>query len=59
VRVDPARLKATAGGGCTWADVDRQTQAFALAVTGGLVSTTSIARFTLGGGIGGLMRKAP
>ncbi|MEA2410966.1 MAG: hypothetical protein QOC77_1527 [Thermoleophilaceae bacterium] len=57
VRVDPARRTATAQGGCTWADFDHETQAFGLAVTGGLVSSTGIAGFTLGGGIGWLMRK--
>jgi FAD/FMN-containing dehydrogenase len=58
VRVDPARRTAVAEGGCTWADFDHATQAFGLAVTGGLVSSTGIAGFTLGGGIGWLMRKA-
>ena len=57
MRVDPARRTAVAEGGCTWADFDHETQAFGLAVTGGLVSTTGIAGFTLGGGIGWLMRK--
>src|SRR3954447_17740535 len=57
VRVDPERRTAVAQGGCTWADVDHETQAFGLAVTGGLVSSTGIAGFTLGGGIGWLMRK--
>ena len=57
VRVDPARRTAVAEGGCTWADFDHETQAFGLAVTGGLVSSTGIAGFTLGGGIGWLMRQ--
>jgi FAD/FMN-containing dehydrogenase len=57
VRVDPERRTAVAEAGCTWADLDHETQAFGLAVTGGLVSTTGIAGFTLGGGIGWLMRK--
>jgi FAD/FMN-containing dehydrogenase len=57
VRVDPQRRTAIAEGGCTWADFDHATQAFGLAVTGGLVSTTGIAGFTLGGGIGWLMRQ--
>jgi FAD/FMN-containing dehydrogenase len=57
VHVDPARQVAVASGGATWADFDHETQAFGLAVTGGLVSSTGIAGFTLGGGIGWLMRK--
>src|SRR6185312_16259612 len=36
---------------------DHETQAFGLAVTGGLVSSTGIAGFTLGGGIGWLLRE--
>jgi FAD/FMN-containing dehydrogenase len=57
VHVDPAGRTAVAEGGCTWADFDHETQAFGLAVTGGLVSSTGIGGFTLGGGIGWLMRK--
>jgi FAD/FMN-containing dehydrogenase len=50
VRVDPERRTAWAQGGCTWADVDRETQAFGLAVPGGVVSETGIAGLTLSGG---------
>jgi FAD/FMN-containing dehydrogenase len=57
VRVDPAAGRATAGGGAVWADVDHETQAHGLATTGGLISTTGVAGFTLGGGIGWTMRK--
>jgi FAD/FMN-containing dehydrogenase len=57
VRVDPSARRATVGGGAVWADVDHETQAHALATTGGLVSTTGVAGFTLGGGIGWTMRK--
>jgi hypothetical protein len=57
VRVDPTGLRATVGGGAVWADVDHETQAHGLATTGGLVSTTGVAGFTLGGGIGWTMRK--
>jgi FAD/FMN-containing dehydrogenase len=56
VRVDPAKRTARAQGGVTWQGFDKETQAFGLAVTGGLVSTTGIAGFTLGGGIGHLAR---
>src|SRR6201995_2327480 len=55
VRVDPAAKRATVGGGAVWADVDHETQAHGLATTGGLISTTGVAGFTLGGGIGWLM----
>ena len=50
IRVDPARRTARAEGGVTWGEFDRETQAFGLATTGGIVSTTGIAGLTLGGG---------
>ena len=57
VRVDPNRRRIVAQGGALWQDVDAEAQAFGLALTGGLVSTTGIAGFTLGGGIGWLVRR--
>ncbi|NVM93658.1 FAD-binding oxidoreductase [Arthrobacter wenxiniae] len=57
IRVDPARRRVAAQPGCTWKDLDAETQQFGLAVTGGLVSSTGIAGFTTGGGIGWLVRK--
>jgi FAD/FMN-containing dehydrogenase len=57
IEVDPASATAVAEGGVLWSELDAATQEHGLAVTGGLVSTTGIAGFTLGGGIGWLMRK--
>jgi FAD/FMN-containing dehydrogenase len=56
-RVDPAAQRVVAQPGLQWRDLDAETQAFGLASTGGLVSTTGVAGFTLGGGIGWLVRK--
>ncbi|WP_129112727.1 FAD-binding oxidoreductase [Halegenticoccus tardaugens] len=57
VRVDLSTRTVRAGGGATWADVDRETQLFGLATPGGVVSDTGIAGLTLGGGLGHLRRK--
>ena len=51
------RRTARAEGGATWADFDHETQAFGLACTGGIASSTGIAGLTLGGGLGYLNRK--
>jgi hypothetical protein len=56
IRVDLQPGTVRAGGGATWGDLDRETQAFGLAVPGGIVSTTGIAGLTLGGGQGWLRR---
>jgi len=57
IAVDPEARTVTVEGGVTWGELDAATQEHGLAVTGGLVSTTGVAGFTLGGGIGWLMRK--
>jgi FAD binding domain/Berberine and berberine like len=57
LRVDPVRRTARAEPGVTWAEFDRETQAFGLATTGGQISTTGIAGLTLGGGWGYLARQ--
>jgi FAD/FMN-containing dehydrogenase len=56
IQVDPVARTARAGGGVTWAELDRATQEHGLATTGGAISSTGIAGLTLGGGIGWLMR---
>ena len=56
-RVDAAHHRLWVQGGATWADVDRETQLFGLASPGGLVSSTGVGGFTLGGGIGWLTRQ--
>jgi FAD/FMN-containing dehydrogenase len=55
VQVDPGARTAWAQGGATWGIVDRETQRWGLAVTGGMISSTGIAGLTLGGGLGWLM----
>jgi FAD/FMN-containing dehydrogenase len=57
VRVDPASKRAWVGPGATLGDVDRETQAFGLALPTGINSTTGISGLTLGGGFGWLTRK--
>ena len=57
IRVDPSARTARAAGGLLWNELDRATQPFGLATTGGVISHTGIAGLTLGGGLGHLMRK--
>ncbi len=57
IRIDPVRQTARAEPGLTWAEFDRETQAFGLALPGGIQSTTGVAGFTVGGGFGYLSRK--
>ena len=57
VHVDPGARRARAQGGATWGDYNRETQLYALASTGGVVSTTGVGGLTLGGGLGWLMGK--
>jgi FAD/FMN-containing dehydrogenase len=57
IRVDPASRRAWVEPGNTLGDVDRETQAYGLATSTGINSTTGIAGLTLGGGFGWLSRK--
>jgi FAD/FMN-containing dehydrogenase len=57
IHVDPKGQTTRAQGGVTWAELNRETQLYGLAVTGGVVSSTGIAGLTLGGGLGWLMGK--
>lgn len=57
VRVDPAARTVEVQPGCVWGDVDRETQAFGLAVPNGLISDTGVAGLTLGGGFGWTTRR--
>jgi FAD/FMN-containing dehydrogenase len=55
IQVDVRRRVVRAEGGVTWAEFNRETQVYDLATTGGVVSSTGVAGFTLGGGLGWLM----
>jgi hypothetical protein len=57
IRVDPAKRTVRAETGLTLGEFDRETQAFGLATTLGVVSKTGIAGLTLGGGWGHLHAK--
>jgi FAD/FMN-containing dehydrogenase len=57
ISVDPVAKTARVGGGATMSHLDRATEPFGLATTGGRVSTTGVGGFTLGGGTGWLDRK--
>lgn len=57
IRVDAQARRAVLDPGLTWAEVDHETQAHGLAVPGGLASSTGVAGFLLGGGLGWLTRR--
>jgi FAD/FMN-containing dehydrogenase len=57
IEVDPQAGRVRVGAGVTWGELDRATQEHGLATTGGRVSSTGVAGFTLGGGSGWLERK--
>src|SRR3984957_18223285 len=57
IRVDPLARLVRAEPGLTIGEFDRETQAFGLATTMGVIPTTGIGGLTLGGGMGWLIGK--
>ena len=57
VSVNAGQQIAVVEGGALWSDVDAATAAAGLATTGGVISSTGVGGFTLGGGAGWLMRR--
>ena len=57
IAVDPDSATATAEGGVLWGELNDAAAEHGLAVTGGAISSTGIAGYTLGGGLGWLMAK--
>jgi len=57
ISVDPEARTVRAQAGVLLGELDRETQAFGLALPAGIVSHTGLAGLTLGGGIGFVMRK--
>ena len=56
IRVDPEARTVTAQAGVLLGELDRETQAFGLAVPSGIVTHTGLSGLTLGGGINWVMR---
>lgn len=56
VHVDPESMTATAQGGAMWQDFDMHCGRAGVATPGGVISTTGVVGFTLGGGVGWLSR---
>ena len=56
IGVDPQTRRARVQPGVTWGELDRATQQHGLATTGGRMTTTGVAGFTLGSGSGWLER---
>src|SRR5690242_813459 len=57
VRIDPQQRTARVQAGVLLGELDKETQAFGLAVPSGIVTHTGVAGLTLGGGIGWIQRK--
>ncbi|MBX3071292.1 MAG: FAD-binding oxidoreductase [Thermomicrobiales bacterium] len=58
IHVDAPARRVKIGPGCDWSKVDVATEPFGLVVPGGIVSTTGVAGYTLGGGFGWLSRQS-
>lgn len=56
IQLDPQKRTARVGAGVTWGEFDEANQEHGLATTGGRVTTTGVAGYTLGGGNGWLDR---
>jgi FAD/FMN-containing dehydrogenase len=56
IEVDPDARLARVQPGVVWGELDRATQVYGLATTGGRMTTTGVAGFTLGSGSGWLER---
>ena len=57
ITIDPDRGIAKVEGGVLWGELNDAAAEHGLAVTGGAISTTGVAGYTLGGGLGWLMAK--
>ena len=57
ISVDPEQATARVEGGVLWGELNDAAAEHGLAVTGGTVSGTGVAGYTLGGGLGWLMAK--
>jgi FAD/FMN-containing dehydrogenase len=57
IAIDPDQATARVEGGVIWRELNEAAAEHGLAVTGGLISATGVAGYTLGGGLGWLMAK--
>lgn len=58
IQVDPYNKTVAVEGGCVHEEIDKATHKYGLAMPVGVVGSTGISGFTLGGGLGYLSRKA-